>query len=175
MSDVIGLLKKCIKKEIHLGRTDRKWQLSENGITIEFEVPDSNSLGFSLDQNNVKDVFSFFAGSPPKGITKMCDGIIAFNYEKQTYIFLLEQKTNNLNNYKKQLINGWHFCQWLFALLKEHNHYAGSVKYIGLVYSSRQRAYKETSTHPKPELKSGKHGINFSKTDKKLTYLKSYI
>lgn len=177
MSDIVSLFTQSIDKKLHLKRKQKCWQLSENKVTIEFKMPNRKSLGFSLDAGKAKDVFGFFAGDPPTGVAAMCDGIIVLNYKKQTYVVLLEQKTKCKGEYRKQLINGWYFCQWLFSLLKEHKHYSGEIKYIGLLCRVRQNIIKGESAHsePEPEPKSKKNGIQFFETNEKITHLESYI
>lgn len=176
MSDIVSLFTQSIDKKLHLKRKQKCWQLSENKVTIEFKMPNRKSLGFSLDAGKAKDVFGFFAGDPPTGVAAMCDGIIVLNYKKQTYVVLLEQKTKHKDEYRKQITNGWYFCQWLFSLLKEHKHYSGEIKYIGLLYRVRQNnASKGASTHSEPKPKPEQNGIQFFETNEKITHLESYI
>ncbi len=173
--EIVKLFAKTINKKWHLKRNNKEWQLSENDITIKFKVSNSNSLGFSLDTKPVKNVFGFFSDNPPQGVAKMCDGIIALEYKKQTYVFLIEQKSKYTDGYRKQIINGWYFCQWLFGLLKEYDYYSSEVKYIGLLCCVRSNTHKETSTHEEPQLNTDKHDINFSETNDKSIYLYNYL
>lgn len=176
MSNTIDVLKKCFKQERCLERDNKEWRLTENGVTIKFKAPNRESFGFSLDY---EDRFSFFSGTPPKNITKMCDGIIALTHKTQTYIFLIEQKTNYSNNYKKQIINAWHFCNWLLGLLKEHKHCDDNIKFIGLLYRNRRNVSKGISTHSKQKPKSKsilqEQGISFFETNNSMTMLQNYL
>lgn len=172
---MIELFTETIDEKWKLNRQKKTWQLSENNIDIEFKTSSNKSFGFSLDQNNIKDVFAFLSANPPKGVAKMCDGIITLSYKEKNYIFLIEQKANNHGEYKKQLINGWYFCKWLLNLFKEYKHYSGEVEYIGLLYCSRKMTRKATSTHSTPTMKSDKYGIKFFKTNETTVCLEDYV
>ncbi len=172
--ELYSLFKQTINKNHQLKGEVGKWQLSENDVTIKFATS-IESFGFSLDKETVKDVFGFFSDSPPKNIAKMCDGIIVLQHQEKNYIFLIEQKTKHPNQYKKQLINGLYFCQWLLSLLEKYKYYEGEVKYIGLLCRNRQSHSKGLSTHQKPQIKSEEDGVKFFETNNYITDLHSYL
>ena len=130
---LIELFQRSIGNEFHLDREDRNWLLQDNNCKISLRVSNRNSLGFSLDHKSQPSPFPFFSSKPPSGIAKMCDAIIALSYKDKAYIFVIEQKTNNQDSYKKQLANGKYFCDWLLMLLKEHKHYSDTPIFIGLL------------------------------------------
>lgn len=169
---MVELFATSITKKWHLRRNNERWQLEENNIEIEFKTPNCYSLGFSLDKPNK---FPFLNNKPPKNIAKMCDGIIAMSYKNKVYIFLIEQKTINEGQYKKQLVNGWHFCQWLLGLFKEHNYYDGKVCFIGLLYKkSKKSIHKQPTTHKKTNPLTSVSQYSIFETNQPVTYLQQY-
>lgn len=127
---VVDLFGQCIHPNLHLKREGRNWLLKEIP-QIKLKSPNRCAVGFSLDCSSA--YFGFRADDPPKKIAKMCDAIIVLFYKNKPYIFVVEQKTGYNDGYKDQLINGKHFCDWLLALLKEHNYYTGEVDFISLL------------------------------------------
>ena len=151
---MLDVLKACIKKTYHLKRDARDWLLEENGKTIKLRSPGNKSLGFSLDHKE-SSPFQFFGESPPKGVAKMCDAIIMLSHNNRNYVFVVEKKTAHRDGYAKQIANGRHFCNWLFALLQEHGHYNGDLSYIGLlVWESRRSPDKEPTSHRRDRIDS---------------------
>lgn len=146
MSNLSILFNRIIDKNYPLRRTNKDWLLA-NGIEIKLRSPGNQSFGFSLDNTN-KQPFCFMESKPPKGIAKMCDAIVVLSYKKKDYIFIIEKKTNNKDDYKLQLINGKHFCDWMISLLKEHEHYNQNPTYIGLLsWEPRGIPNREGTTH----------------------------
>ena len=113
---MIDIIEKTIALKYRLLRENRDWLL-DNGVKLR--APNRHSFAFSLD-NQDEPPFVFFNASPPEHIAKMCDAIVAMNFKNELYLFVIEQKTQYPKDYKKQLTNGWHFCNWLFSLYKEH-------------------------------------------------------
>ena len=52
----------------------------------------------------------------------MCDALIAVVDQSKLYLFAIEIKSSNKDDYRKQLANGRHFWHWLIALCKEHGY-----------------------------------------------------
>ena len=137
------LFQQTIHKTLQLNKKGRDWSLNEEP-RITIKAPCRYSLGFSLD---CEQYGSLFGGNAPLDIAKMCDAIIVLSYKNKDYIFVIEQKTKCRNDYKKQLANGKYFCDWLLALLKEHNHYNGKVVFIGLLcWLPREKSLRKGET-----------------------------
>lgn len=144
--EAIELFKKCIKGTFYLKRENRSWLLHEDYCEIELKTPNGYSFGLRL---GTVSPCNFFSDSPPPGIGKMCDAVIALSLKSELYIFIIEQKTSYKEDYKKQLANGKYLCDWLLALLKEYDHYDGNPVFIGLLcWRPRERSpYKGTTGH----------------------------
>ncbi len=141
---MVETIKKTISECYYLQREDRNWFLENN---VRLRVPNKNSLGFSLD-NKQKPPFAFFNDKPPLHVAKMCDAILALSSREKFYLFIIEQKTSNLDQYEKQLANGKYFCDWLFSLYKEHGHYLADPVYIRLlIWQPRPLPRKGTTSH----------------------------
>lgn len=146
------LLEKILHKSVRLDRTDKLWSVQGSQKDVYFRVTDKRSFGFCLDENNRiksrdtsdgKQVdlsgspLSFFADSPPSDIAKMCDGILAFTYRGQDYVFCIELKGNCTESYRKQMNNAILFCDWLIALLKQYGYYEKRPCFVGILVKHR--------------------------------------
>lgn len=141
---MIDIIEKTMALKYRLPRENRDWLL-DNGVKLR--APNRHSFAFSLD-NQDEPPFVFFNASPPERIAKMCDAIVAMNFKNELCLFVIEQKTQHPDDYKKQLANGRHFCNWLFSLYKEHEYYSRDPVYIGLLISEPRRTPpRETTTH----------------------------
>ena len=150
---MIDVIEKTINKDYHLPRKNRDWFLADD---VKLRVPDRNSLGFSLDNEDVPP-FVFFKGNPPADVTRMCDAIIAVSFKQRLYLFIVEQKTSSLGEYKKQTANGRCFCDWLFSLYKEHEYCSEDPTYIGLLIWKPRMSPPKGGTSHKNKLVSTKH------------------
>ncbi len=153
---MINTLEKTIHTDYHLKRDNLDYLLLDNEVKLR--APSDCSFAFSLDMRG-KPPFRFFRYKPPRPehIAKMCDAIVATNFKNELYLFVIEQKTRHPDDYKKQLANGRHFCNWLFSLYKEHEYYSREPVYIGLlIWEPRPKSpRKGTTAH---------HGKNQSKS-----------
>ena len=147
-SKVIDTLKKVIDSQYRLPRQNGDWCLSNN---VRIRPPNSNTIGFSLD-NQTNPPFPFMSNRSPKHIAKMCDAMIAVIHKKQAYLFVIEQKTSNKGDYKRQIANGKFFCDWLISLCRYHGYIPNeSIKYIALlVWEPRPTPPKGLTSHTKP-------------------------
>ena len=136
--NIVELLEKTIHGDLLLNRNDEQWIL--NGCTtVTLRSPTRRSIGFSLDNSQYRPL-NFFGTSPPKDLAKMCDGILVLLHRDNLYWFVVEQKTSNQGDYKKQLINGKCFCDWLIALYRVHGYLFGNPVVIGLlVWKGREK------------------------------------
>ncbi|WP_025770673.1 hypothetical protein [Thioalkalivibrio sp. HK1] len=160
--DIIRMIEKAIDYRYRLERNARSWLLNEFDKRIEFRVPSSNSIAFSLDSEREKP-FSFFSKSPPLHWAKICDAFLACAHEGIVYFFIIEIKSSYENECEKQLINGKLFCDWLLALCREHNYPNAEFSTASmLVWEPRERktTRKVTSGHTSPDsLGIQQHGI----------------
>ena len=80
-------------------------------------------MGFSLDVPAPKQKpLAFFSSQPSTHLAKICDALIAVVHQGKLYLFAIEAKSGNKDDYRKQLANGRHFWHWLIALCKEHGY-----------------------------------------------------
>ena len=111
--------------------------------------PGRRSFGFSLDRKPLP--LAFFSASPPEGLAKVCDGMVAVLHEAKLYLFAVEIKSGYKEASREQLINGGLFWRWLMDLCMQHGHLCRSTEvcYISLLMSRpRDRApRKGTTTH----------------------------
>ena len=78
----------------------------------------------------------------------MCDAIIAQSYEENLYLFVIEQKTENPDYYRKQLTNGKLFFDWLCALYRKHGYMDKTPTFIALlIWEPRLSENKGTTAH----------------------------
>lgn len=150
---LFDLFDSTIEKTFHLKRNKRQWILTERakkGTQLSIIAPNRYSLGFTLDEANLpsaQNPMPFISGNPPEHIKKMCDAIVALTYKGMSYLFCIEQKSGHKEDYKKQLMNGAIFCNWLMALFKAHNHFNQKPIYIGLlVFTPRAKATRKGLT-----------------------------
>lgn len=142
---MIILLEQTIHEDYHLPRRRRSWDLEDD---VEIISPNRNSLAFSLD-NEEKPPFGFLSAAPPAHIAKMCDCVIALSYQEKCYLFFIEQKTAHAHKeeYKKQLINGRIFLDWLVALFTAHEHLTSEPIFVSLlIWQPRQKSPRKGTT-----------------------------
>ena len=121
MNDIIAILEQTIENELKLKRDNRDWLISDTNIQLR--SPHRHSMGFFLDVLGTKQKpLAFFSGHPPRYLAKICDALIAVVDQSKLYLFAIEIKTGNKDDYRKQLANGRHFWRWLIALCKEHGY-----------------------------------------------------
>ena len=154
---MVEIIKETIRGGYELDRPGgRDWILDNN---VKIRAPHRHSFGFSLD-NPGKPPLAFFSGSPPKNIAKMCDAIVALSHREKLYLFLVEQKTANLDQCQKQLANGKFFCDWLFSLYKWHGYCTNDPVYIGLlIWQPRPLPQKEETAYRAVEVKRKAHNL----------------
>ena len=123
MNNIIKILKQTIDRKLKLKRDNRDWLISGTNTNIQLRSPHRHSMGFSLDVPGSKQKpLAFFSSSPPRFLEKMCDALIAVVDQRKLYLFAIEIKTGNKDDYCKQLANGRHFWRWLIVLCKEHGY-----------------------------------------------------
>ncbi len=150
-TELYKLMEQCINTQFILKNTGREYQFDAsdgNGQKTYIQMPNCKSVAFQLDTPAC--AFPFLHKSPPKGIAKMCDAIIMASYREKNYIVCVELKTNNKGQYNKQLTNGKLFCDYMLALLKEHEHFDNCFfpSYIALfIWYPRKHPERQTTTH----------------------------
>lgn len=171
---MIDIIEKTIHEDYYLSKKNRDWLLDNN---VKLRAPDRNSLGFSLD-NEQRPPFVFFKGDLPAHMAKMCDAIIALYFKRRLYLFIIEQKTANSGQYKKQLANGRCFCDWLFSLYKEHEYCSDDPVYIGLlIWHPRTSSRKGKTAHKSTPRPKTHHRFKhfFEEKNNRNIYLQKFI
>ena len=170
---MVEIIKKTIRGDYKLKRRGRGWLLDND---VKLHASDRHSFGFSLD-NAENPPLAFFSIRPPKHIAKMCDAIIALLYDNKLYLFIVEQKTKNSGQYRRQLANGKLFCDWLFSLYKQHGCCNDEPVYVGLfIWEPRRTPAKQGTFHP--PVKSKKHELFacfFEEKNKRDIYLDALV
>lgn len=114
MNNIIARLEQTMKKQLKLKRNNRDWLIP--GTNIRVRSLHRHSMGFSLDvPDSKKKPLAFFSGSPPQHLAKICDALIAAVDQRKLYLFAIEIKSGNKDDYYKQLTNGRHFWRWLIS------------------------------------------------------------
>lgn len=108
MNNIIKILEQTIDDELKLKRDNRDWLISDTNVQVRSRH--RYSMGFSLDApDSKKKSLAFFSSSPPQGLAKMCDTLIAVVDQSKLYLFAIEIKSANKGDYRKQIANGRHF------------------------------------------------------------------
>ena len=156
MNNTIRILEQTIGNELKLKRDNQDWLISDTNV--QADSLHRHSMSFSLDVPGSRHKpLAFFSSSPPQGLAKMCDALIAVVDQSKLYLFAIEIKSSNKDDYRKQLANGRHFWCWLIALCKEHGYLPLKPKplYIAvLIWKPREKQLRKgATTHTK------NHGI----------------
>ena len=148
MNNIIKILEQTIDRKLKLKRDNRDWLIPDTNIQIR--SPHRHSIGFFLDVPDSKQApLAFFNSSPPQGLAKMCDALIAVVDQSKLYLFAIEIKSGYKVDYRKQLANGRHFWHWLMALCKEHGYLPLKPKplYIAvLIWKPREKQVRKGTT-----------------------------
>ena len=121
MNNIIKILEQTIDRKLKLKRCNRDWLIKDTNIQVR--SPHRHGMGFFLDvPGSEQRPLAFFSSSPPQGLAKMCDALIAVVDQNKLYLFAVEIKSGNKDDCCKQLTNGRHFWHWLIALCKEHGY-----------------------------------------------------
>lgn len=148
----INALKSAIVGKYRLRPVKGGWRIKDQFTTaVKLVASPENSFGFSLDKDDPKNrPFRFFTNSPPRGVARMCDAIVALHYGGKLYFFIIEQKTAHEGDFENQLANGKFFCEWLVNVLGHYDHCnPATVEYIGLlVWEPYPMPSKQTTSPP---------------------------
>lgn len=158
INDIIKILEQTIDRKLKLKRDNQDWLIPDINTNIQVRSPHRHSMGFSLDVPDSKQrPLAFFSSSPPRFLEKMCDALIAVVDQSKLYLFAIEIKSANKDDYRKQLANGRHFWRRLIALCKEHGYLPLRPEplYIAvLIWKPRKKQVRKgATTHTK------NHGI----------------
>ncbi len=145
LSNIINsdLVIPIISKEIAINEIK-----NESGCQkIILKLASKNIFAFSLDyqlQNRCK-MFPFFNQSLGN-ITKVNDGIIFYKNGNDIFVLLIELKSNNLGDYKKQLQAGKNFVNYLKNMLNlmfNKNYQIDEDNIRCIVFSTRKTQRKQ--------------------------------
>ena len=150
MNDIIAILEQTIDDKLKLKRDNRDWLIPDTDTNIRARSPHRHSMGFSLDvPASRQKPLAFFSSSPPQGLAKMCDALIAVVNQRKLYLFAIEIKSGSKDDYCKQLTNGRHFWHFLMALCKEHGYLPlqSEPLYIAvLIWKPREKQVRKGAT-----------------------------
>ena len=150
INEIIAILEQTIDGKLKLKRDNRDWLITDTNTNIQARSPHRHSMGFSLDVPGSKQKpLAFFSSSPSQGLEKMCDALIAVVDQSKLYLFAIEIKSGNTEDYRKQLANGRHFWRWLIALCKEHGYLplqSASLYIAVLIWKPRENQVRKGAT-----------------------------
>ena len=152
MNNIIAILEKTIDEKLHLQlqQNQQGWLIPDKNTNIQVRALHKHSMGFSLDVPDSRHKpLAFFSGSPPQYLAKMCDALIAIIDQGKLYLFAIEIKSRNKDDYYKQLANGRHFWGWLIALCKEHGYLLPQAEplYVAvLIWQPREKQVRKGAT-----------------------------
>lgn len=144
-ANLVALIKKTIHASYRLNREKRDWLLDHD---VKLRSSDRHSFGFSLDEP-CNPPFAFLSGHPPAHISRMCDAIVVVSHDQKSYIFLIEQKTAHKGAYRRQLINGKLFCEWLGRLYRTHKYGVNDLIFVALLIWRPHKASDKETTRPR--------------------------
>jgi len=150
MTQLITNLSNTIHKDLIIPFISNEIEIKENGAECKKVILKSKRkqiFAFSLDTNldNRCKMFPFLNQTTPL-VNKVNDGIIFYLNNNKIFILLIELKTNNLGDYKKQLHSGKNFALYLLKILNNSftKNYTVEDKNIKcLVFSLRKTARKQ--------------------------------
>jgi len=150
MTQILNNLSNTINNDLIIPLISDELQLSEaeaecNKIILKSKR--KNIFAFSLDTNLAKrcNMFPFFNQATPL-INKVNDGIIFYLSNNEIFILLLELKTKNLGDYKKQLQAGKNFVLFLIEVLNSSfakNYFIREENIKCIVFSLRKTVRKQ--------------------------------
>ena len=148
INHIIKILEQTIDRKLKLRRDNRDWLIPDTNIRAR--SPHRHSIGFFLDVPDSKQKpLAFISSSPPQGLAKICDALIAVVDQSKLYLFAIEIKSGSKNGNRKQLANGRHFWCWLIALYKEHGYLPLKPEplYIAvLIWKPREKQVRKGAT-----------------------------
>jgi len=150
MTQLITNLSNTIHKDLIVPFISNEIEIKENGAECKKVILTSKRkqiFAFSLDINldNRCKMFPFLNQTTPL-VNKVNDGIIFYLNNNEIFILLIELKSNNLGEYKKQLHSGKNFALYLLKILNNSfsKNYTIEDKNIRcLVFSLRKTARKQ--------------------------------
>jgi len=132
MKQILINLSNTINSDLHLKIVSKEITITENKSDaickkVNFKSTTNNIFAFSLDydMSNRCKIFPYFNQSTV-GINKVNDGIIFYIKNSEIYVLIIELKSTNLSDYKKQLQAGKIFVLYLLEILNN----SFSKKYI---------------------------------------------
>jgi len=150
MNQLLNNLSNTINEDLKIALVSNEIEFLEDSAECKKIILTSkrkNIFAFSLDKslNNRCKMFPFF-NQTTQNINKVNDGIIFYIDNNQLHILLIELKTKNLGEYKKQLQAGKSFSLYLLEILnnsfsKSYEIDAKNIKC--LVFSLRKTARKQ--------------------------------
>jgi hypothetical protein len=150
MQQLLTNLSNTINKDLIIPLISNEIEFKEDKAkcnSIILKSKQKRIFAFSLDKNldNSCRMFPFF-NQTTSSITKVNDGIVFYLSDNQIYILLIELKTNNLGEYKKQLQAGKNFVLYLVEVLNNSflkNYKIDEINIKCLVFSLRKTARKQ--------------------------------
>ena len=150
MKQLLTNLSNTINEDLKIALVSNEIKFTEDSAEckqISLTSKRKNIFAFSLDKSltNRCKMFPFF-NQTTQSINKVNDGIIFYIDNSQLYILLIELKTKNLGEYKKQLQAGKSFARYLLEILNNSfsKSYIIDDKNIKcLVFSLRKTARKQ--------------------------------
>lgn len=146
--NIIQAFEQIIEPDYGLKKSGNMFEIEEtaaNSTNKFLKIGGCQGFGFSLDKPGGHP-WKFISNSPLAGMVSVCDGIIILKYERVNYILAIDLKSKKADSKAfKQISSGFLLCQWLYELLKLHNHITEQFEFIGVVCKSRGSVAKRAT------------------------------
>ena len=160
MKQLLTNLSNTINKDLIIPIISNEIEFIEDRAKCKKVILQSNRkniFAFSLDKNldNSCKMFPFF-NQTTSSINKVNDGIVFYLDNNHIYILLIELKTNNLGEYKKQLQAGRSFVLYILEIINNTFSSRYKVKEENikcLIFSLRKTARKQGTKRKNIEYK----------------------
>lgn len=157
------------------------WKVIEtapSALNKEVEIGGCKSFGFSLDKDGVEPWAFIKPNTTLAGMKQVCDSVVIAHDEDNDYIIAMDLKSTRSGSARKQIRSTKILVDWIIELMRQHNHWNGNYKFIGIINKvGRSQPKKRTSRRSNSVLVSQVEGeiCFFELTDVKRVQLKEII
>lgn len=131
---------------------------------------------FSLEQkeSGIFRVYQFFKKTTEK-INSKNDAIIICEKDKKYYLLIIELKSDNINDYLKQIKKGKIFAEFLRETINLHYNEKIEFEYRGIVFHTGRKTTKKRPTSKKECPYENRNGIKIVEAENNSEYYLEYF